>query len=464
LKDVIGMSQRAFVSSDLTKGSISDHIKAIAAPAAIGFLFNTLFNVVDSIYAGRVGTDALAGLALSFPIFFLVLSISSGIGNATSALTSIALGKKDKNEFHQLLTHALGMAVLISIFIAFFSRSITGFLFSLTGAEGDSLSIGVNYTSMILNGFIFFMFNFILNGLLYAQGNSKPFRNYLIFGFFANIVLNPLLIFGFWIVPSFGVIGIAIATIMVQAGGVLYLGYYVIRSSEFDFSRLKKVKVKLLTIMDILKQGIPSTMSTATIAIGIFIINYFVLLYGGSETVAAYGVSLRIEQLALIPTIGLNVAALSIVGQNFGANQFDRIDEARKKTTLYGVTIMLIGAVIIFPFAPYLISLFDSNPSVVSAGTTYLRIETLAFTTYVFINISISVLQGIKKPGFAIYLGLYRQIFPIVIFYTLGTLLGWGIYGVWWGIVFINWSAVFIGVFYTSYQLRKIRKEKATQE
>jgi len=265
-----------------------------------------------------------------------------------------------------------------------------------------------------------------------------------------------MFMYGWLFFPKLGVQGVALATVIIQFVGNIYLFYHLTKSFHFTHTLLHNAKIKLDRIKEIFGQSIPATLNMATIALGVFIINYFVLLYAGESTVAAYGVSMRIEQIALIPTIGLNIAVLSIIGQNFGANNIDRIKETRKKGIIYGVIIMLIGTVVIFPLAPYLIRIFDDNPDVIRAGTTYLRIETIAFTTYVFLNINVSTLQGIKKPRFAVVLGLYRQILPIGIFYVLGTIFDWGIYGVWWGIVLINWSAVFISHIYTNKQLQKL--------
>jgi len=445
-------------NSDLTVGSINSHFKRIAIPASIGFLFNTLFNVVDSIYSGQLGTEALAGMAIAFPIFFLILSISSGLGNGATALAAIAIGEKNKKAFHYLAYNAIVLSIIVGIILPFLAPFVLEPLFALSGAKGEVLQVGLDYTTMIMYGSVFFILNFVLNGLLNAQGLTKPFRNYLIIGFFANLLLDPLFILGWFGLPELGVSGIALATVLVQMFGSIYLFLNLIKSLHFDKSEFKTSKLSRQTIKEILQQGIPSSLNTATIAIGVFIINYFVLLYGGDETVAAYGVSMRIEQIALIPTIGLNIAVLSIVGQNFGANNFSRIFETYKKGMLYGVIIMLIATVIIVPLAPYLIMIFDTSEGVVNAGKTYLRIEAFAFTTYIFLNISVSILQGIKKPKFAVVIGVYRQIIPLVIFYFLGTILDWGIYGVWWGIVFINWSAVFIILIYTKKQLSELKK------
>jgi putative MATE family efflux protein len=452
MKDGVAMK-----NSDLTEGRISSHFKSIAVPASIGFLFNTLFNVVDSIYAGRLGTDALAGMAISFPIFFLVISLSSGLGNASTALAAISIGKKDSKSFHQLLYNSIFIALIVGIIVPLLSPLYLKPMFALAGAEGDVLAIGLDYTRMIIYGTIFFVLNFVINGLLYAQGNTKPFRNYLIIGFFANLILDPLFIFGWFGLPNLGATGIALATVLVQMFGTIYLGYHLYKSSLFKKEELKASSLSWETNKDILRQGIPSSLNNATIALGVFIINYFVVLYAGSDTVAAYGVSMRIEQLALIPTIGINVAVLTIVGQNFGAKNIDRIIETRRKGMLYGVIIMLIGTIVIVPLAPYLIRIFDTNEAVVRAGTIYLRIEAIAFTTYIFLNVNVSVLQGIKKPKFAVVIGVYRQILPLGIFILLGTTLKMGVYGVWWGIVLINWSAVFISVVYTNKELKKLK-------
>jgi putative efflux protein, MATE family len=442
--------------TDLTSGDLSGHIRRIAIPASTGFFFNTMFNVIDSIYAGQLGTDALAGLALSFPIFFLIIALSGGVGNGTSALTAIALGKRNVKEFHQLVLNATGMSIVIGVIFGFAAPFAVESLFQLIGASGESLRLGVNYTETIFFGTVFFTLNFAFNGMLSSQGDTKPFRNYLILGFFLNLILNPLFIFGWFGLPALGVAGIALATIVVQAIGTVYLAVKVSTSDAFDWGLLKQSRLSWVTTTDLLRQGIPASLNSATIALGVFVINYFVLLYGGDTTIAAYGVSLRIEQLILLPTIGLNIAVLAIVGQSFGAGNLQRIHEVRALTTKYGVIIMGTGMAIVLLFAPYLIQIFDRTPAVVDAGVTYLRIATLVFIAYIPLNISVSVLQGIKRPNFAIYIGIFRQLLPFAVFYFLGTTLGLGIFGVWYGIVIVNWIAVAISLWYTNRELKRL--------
>lgn len=390
----------------------------------------------------------------------MLLSISNGLGNGTAALCAVEKGKDNQKQFHLIAKNALFLAIIFGLFIPLLSPLYIDGLFALTRAEQSVINIGITYTQTILVGIIFFMINSTFYGILKAQGITKPYRNFLIIGFLLNVLLDPLFMFGWLFIPELGVRGVAIATILIQAMGNIYLGYHVLQSGYVKIEYIQPIKIKLEAIKDILDQGIPASLNSATIAIGVFIINYYVIKYAGSSTLAGYGIAVRIEQIALIPALGLNVAVLSIVGQNYGAEQLERIKKTRKKATLYGVIIMLIGTAVIVPLAPFLIQIFDNSNDVVNAGKTYLRIEAIAFTTYVFINVNNSTIQGIKKPRFAIILGVYRQILPFGLFYLLGTTFGLGIYGVWWGIVIINWSAVLLSHTYTTYRLNHISYDR----
>lgn len=435
---------------------ILSELRQIALPASIGFLFNTLFNVVDSFYAGRIGTDAIAGMALAFPVFLLLIALAAGLGNAINALSSIALGKEDPTAFHRLLKNSVLISVVFAIMIPLVAPSLARLVFDFQGAEDAASRYAMRYIQTVMLGFGFFMFNFSLNGFLYAQGNAKPFRNFLIVASLLNIILNPIFIYGFLWLPPLDTQGIALATVLVQMGGSVYLAYKVWHSPEFKRQELKETAFSLSTIRELMGQALPSALNTATIALGIFVINYYVQRYGGTTTLAGYGIAVRIEQLALVPTIGLNVAVISLVGRSFGREDRTRLYDVWKKATLSGLIIMAVGVLLIVPFAPFLVALFDRTEDVVAAGSRYLRIEAFAFFSYIFLNINVSVLQGIKRPGFSFFIGVFRQFVPIWLFYFLGTTLSLGVDGVWWGIVIINWMAVIILMAYTIPLVRKV--------
>lgn len=447
-------------SRDLTQGSILNHIKVIAIPASVGFLFNTLFNVVDTLYVGRLSTEALAGLSLSFPIFFMVLALTSGVSQAMTALSANDIGKKKFDEYHDIIKNGWVLTIGLSILFATLGVFLVPFLFAFMGATEETLRLGILYTRTIYLGAIFFAFNYLMNGILSAEGNTKPFRNFLILGFLLNIILNPLFIFGWFGLPRLSTLGVALATIIVQAIGTVYLFTQLLKSDYFEWAKFKSAKLSWRFQGMITKQAIPVSLSNATIALGVFVINYFAVLYGGDQAVAAYGAALRIEQLLFLPTIGLNIAALSIVAQNYGAKAYDRMRETIQKTGTIGLIIMGSAMGIVFVMAPILMPLFVDDVTVVEIGVNYLRIATVGFTSYIFLNIAVSTLQAIKRPGFSVVIGVYRQLFPAVIFYLLGGVLGYGVSGVWWGIVIVNWSAVFILVPYTLFRFKQATQSR----
>jgi Na+-driven multidrug efflux pump len=183
---------------------------------------------------------------------------------------------------------------------------------------------------------------------------------------------------------------------------------------------------------DIVKQGFPASLNSLTVGVGIYVINKYISLFG-PEGVAAYSAAVRIEQVVLMPSIGLNTATLTIVAQNYGAGKFERIPETISKVLKYGAWIMLSGGAVLFILAPQLMRFFSKDPVVISQGTDYLYIAAFMLYSYVILYTNVSALQGLKRPMFAFYMGLARQIVaPVAVFHLLCVILGWGVMGVWW--------------------------------
>jgi len=430
--------------NNLTEGSIKKALRKIAIPASIGFLFNTLFNVVDTYFAGQLSVSALAGLTISFPIFLITIALASGVGTGSTALAAIALGKKDQLGYHQIAKNALLVSCLIAVVLLIVSPFAIPWLLQVSGGTGDVLNEGLAYMNVVIIGAVFQILNFTFNGLLSAQGNTKPFRNFLIIGFFLNLILDPMFIFGWFGLPRMGTAGVALATVLVQVMGTIYLGISFFKSQGYDKALFIKSRLSVNAVRQLLKQGIPVSLNNATVSIGIFIIQYFIYQFGTNETIAGYGVAVRIEQIALLPTIGLNIATVALVGQNFGAQQWERILQSIKQAGKYALILLTVGLVIIYPFAPQLVGIFNQDPQVIQEGAHYLRIEGLAIYSYSMIGIASSVLQAIKKPYYALMIGVLRQFTPIIVFYALGQLLSLGVTGVWWGIVFVNYTATIL--------------------
>jgi len=446
---------------DLTTGDIKAHIKRLAIPASIGWFFNTMFNVVDTFFAGKISTTALAGLSMSFPIFFMVIAFSSGLGTGSTALISNALGRKSREEYHRLGLNALVLAWILGLLLMAFGLLAGRHLFQLMGASGEALQYGVRYIDVIFFGAVFFITNHILNSMLASQGDTRSNRNYLFAAFVLNVILDPIFMFGWLGFPVMGTAGVALATILVQLYGNVYLARKVWRSPAFDLELLRRSRLSVRTMLDILHQGLPASINMMTTSIGFFILNAYAMRYGGDVVVAAYGATLRIEQLTTLPALGLNMAALTIAGQNFGAGHLERVREVYKQCLKYGFVLMTSGMVIIFLLARVLITAFNDDPAVVAAGVTAIRIVVLVFNAYMLINVSVAIMQAVKRPYVAMGIGFLRQIaLPSFMFYFLGTTLNLGVRGIWTGIVIDNWIAVAVVVVFAHRTLARLEDKR----
>lgn len=431
---------------DYTTGNLRKQILNMAIPVSVGMFFNTMFNVVDTFYAGQLSTQSLAGMSLSFSVFFMLLAVTMGISTGLSALLSIAIGKKNDADIRYLTANGLILTVLVSIAVAILGVAFSPLLLQFLGARGDTLREGSRYLRVIYLGAVFFALNASLNAMLSSRGITKPYRNFLIIGFFMNLVLDPLFIFGPFGLPRLGTMGVALATVVVQFTGSIYLAYKCRKLLGLTFDHIMPDLSRPLrlmrwqTIKEILSQGIPASLNLITIALGIYVINFFIYQHGDDAAIAGYGVAMRIEQIVLLPAIGLNTAALTIAGQNYGAGNFKRVKKTYSESLKIGFLIMTVGMLLVYPLADRLIGLFDNDSNVVFEGARYLRIEFIAFNAYIILNIGLSVLQAMKKPQFAVWIGVSRQlVLPFVLFTLLGDVLGFGLVGIWWGIVITVW-------------------------
>jgi Na+-driven multidrug efflux pump len=209
-------------------------------------------------------------------------------------------------------------------------------------------------------------------------------------------------------------------------------------------------------LRQIAAQAIPAALNMLTVAVGIFVITWYMGRFG-KEAVAAYGIATRIEQVILLPTIGLNYAVLTLVGQNFGAGLASRVQTAWRTCLAYGLGLMAIGGAVLYFARGAAMRWFTADATVVSHGTDYLGIASITLCAYPILFVTVFMLQGLKKPAFGLWMGLYRQIVaPVIVFHLLGFVLGWQLWGIWWGICLVTWSGALFTLWWGSRVMRQV--------
>ena len=424
---------------DFTKDKISQLLKKIAIPAATGTLFSSLYTLVDTFYAGLISPNALVALSKAFPISFIIIAFGVGILAGSTSLISNAIGEKDEIKASLYLSQSLIYSLIVGSWVIFFGLNYSSDLLKLMGTEEENIILTLKYTNIIFAGSIFFYIQLSLNAGLNARGDTKSYRNILIFSFFLNIILNPLFVFGYGIIPSFGISGLGIATITSQFISMCYILLKILKTKIKKYISIKYFYIKINFIKDLFKQGMPVTISMILIGIGIYNILFFVSKFGDFAA-AGYGVAIRIEQLLLLPIIGLNTAVLSITGQNFGAKEYSRISVVYYKAIIYGFILMLIAGFFIFFGGNIMIKLFTENLEVIKFGTQYLKIAAFIGPIYPIFFITNAFFQGIKKPIYSTYINLFRiVILPFVTMWIILNIFNGNYKDLFIGLLIINW-------------------------
>jgi putative MATE family efflux protein len=432
----------------LTSGSIVGHIIRLSIPASIGMVFNTLYNLTDIWFAGYLGNDALAGLSIASSVFFLLLSIGIGLQAGASAMIAPGAGRGETHEVKDWLNNVSGMAVGFSIISILLGIVAARPLVVLLGAEAHIAPLALEYLWVTLAGSVGFTLSFGAAGALIALGDTKSNRNALAIGFVANFALNPLFTFGF----GLGVSGIALATVVIKLATAAYLLWVLAKrlniniKPAFDWSRWQIL----------LKQVLPASFNMLTIVLGGFIT---VALIGqfGSNHVAGYTIGLRLEQVLLLPALGLNSAVMAIAGQNMGAGKSARVAEAYQKSLLLGLAMAVVCIPIMYFLSPLMVGIFTDSQSIKLTGVTYLRIDTLAFYAYVVLFQSVAILQAMQKPMFPMYLGIARQlVIPTAINYVLIILWDYPMVSMFYTIVGVVMISALVAYFYTKREIGRL--------
>ena len=402
---------------NLLKDEVSLLVRKLAVPASVGTLFQTLYTIVDTFYAGKISPEALSALSKSFPIYFLIIATSIGVTVAGTSLIGSSIGEKNEKNVLSYFGNVIIYSIIISIVVSILGFAFGEKIFLLMNSSQEVTILGLEYINVIFLGTILFILVVALNSFLHAEGDTKTYRNVLIFSFFLNIILNPIFIFGFLFIPPLGITGIGIATLIAQFVSLLVILIKILNNQRIKQITLDHFKAKFFFLKNIFFQSMPITIAILGYSIAATIVFTYVGLFG-EYAVAGYGSATRIEQVVLLPILGINTAIISIIAQNIGAKYYDRVEQSYFTSIKYGLFIMLIAGIVIFISADIVPKFFSSNPDVIMHGSMYLKISAFILPAYPIFFLSNGFFMALKKSEKAMINNIARNVIvPVLSFY-----------------------------------------------
>ena len=414
---------------ELETRKISTLLKEYAVPGIIAMTASSLYNMVDSIYIGHikdVGSLAISGIAVTFPIMNLGSAIGTLVGVGASTLVSMLLGQKNYVTANKVLPNVVTLNVVLG---ALFSLLVLAFLKPVLyffGAGDAIYPFARDYMVIILAGFIITHLYFGLNSMIRATGNPKLAMGLTLFTVISNAILDPLFIFGL----GLGVKGAAIAKVLCQTISLVYsIVYFSSGKNVIHFGRrIFGFSAKIARTSMGIGMG-PFLMNSAACLVTMFI-NQQLRVYGGDLAIGAYGIINRISFLFLMVVMGLNQGMQPIASYNFGAGKGLRVKAVYRLTVAWATAVCILGFLICELFPGAAVSAFTSDPELKGIATHGMRIMNIMFPILGFQIVSTNLFQCLGMVKKSIFLSLSRQlIFLLPALYLLP--LAFGIEGVW---------------------------------
>ena len=369
----------------------SKSLWTLAIPIIAGMGIQTLYSIVDMIFIGRLSGSAIAAVAFNFPIFFFVMGITFGLGSGVTASIARFIGSEDKVNADNAAEHAILIALLISTLLTTVGLLYGKQILIKIGCTAEVLPQAWEYLKVSCYGLSFGVFSGFFRSILAGEGDMKFPMILAGFGTILNIILDPIFIFTL----GFGVAGAAWATTISQLiVFVIFIFMLFVKDHAYVKFQLRDFSLSKYILIDIIKVGLPASVSMIVMSAGQLIFNRMLATFS-TDAVAAYQVGGRIDMVVFLPIFGIASALTTMVGMYYGANEIDKI----RYITKYGISrafiITSIGSILLYIFAPVIISVFTNEIVIKNIAVDYLRVISLLFP---FISIGLTIgriLQGI---------------------------------------------------------------------
>lgn len=381
----------------------------MALPAIVAMMVQALYNVVDSIFVSRLGEEALTALSLAFPIQLIIIAFFVGLGIGINSLVSRKLGEKDVESATNAAEHGFIIAGVLYLIIVILAFIIPKFFFASFVDDPLVIDYGVQYITIVM----LFAFGriFAQAGISVMQGTGemvKPMKAMMI-GAVSNMILDPILIFGWFGVPALGIRGAAIATVAAQCLSMLYVFHAIFRKKISLQLNMKSFHYDTKIVRQIVVVGLPAAIMQALGSVMLTGLNLILAGFSGSA-VAVLGVYFKLQSFIFMPIFGLSQGTLPIIGYNFGAKNRARMMEALRVAVITAVTIMVLGLLTFQFFPQSLLRLFNSSPMMMSIGVHAFRTISWIFPMAGISIVLSTAFQAMGKAHLSMVVSFIRQL------------------------------------------------------
>jgi len=391
-------------TAGMGRDSINRLLLRFSLPATFAMIVTNSYNIIDTIFLGRLGSEAIAALSVSFPIQVIIAALANSTGIGAASLISRSLGAKRYEDASiaagQIFFLALFLGLAVTILGIIFLRR----LLLLFGATPAIMDLTVQYMTIVLAGTVFLMIMLMLTNAARSEGNALVSMRTLVISAVANIIMDPIFIFAL----GMGVRGAAVATVLSKVLGTgLVLHFYLSRQSALSL-RWSHLKPCLQVILEIYRVGAPTIFSLIAGNFSVVLVNRYLGSFGHIP-LAVMGLIIRLQTFAFIPVAGISQGLLPIIGFNFGAKKLLRIREALLKGILAGTVFTTAAGAIFFTCPHFFLRLFNSEPELLAIGTRALRIMVVMYPLSAPAVIAVSFFQAVGKGIPTMILSLLRQ-------------------------------------------------------
>jgi len=397
-KKVWEITKSAFLGKefDYTTGSLKASLLLLSIPMILEMLMESVFAIVDIYFVSKLGdNDAVATVGLTESVLMLVESVAIGVAMAVTAMVARRIGEKDKEGAATAAGQAILLGVFLSIVLGGIAYYFAGDILRFMGGSEELIQKGSGYTKIILGFNIVLMMLFLFNGIFRGAGNAAIAMYTLYLANGINIILDPCLIFGYWIFPELGLEGAAIASVIGRGVGVLFQIYVLVRGWAIIKPKLQDLIPEWLTLKKLFSVSIGGAgqflIQTAS---WIFLVR--ILADFGSVVLAGYTIGIRVIIFTILPSWGLSNATATLVGQNLGAKLPDRAEKTVWIAARYNAIFMFALSVIFFIIAEPTLSLFTDDEAVIKEGALCMRI---LFSSYIFFAYQMVLSQSFNGAG-----------------------------------------------------------------